>query len=86
MKLLLIAISCMVVVSGPALACRGTDEYPQAYQRLEKSTLSAEKRIQLKEMLDKGQTIHNQGHRDDDKAKRQESLRILDAANKELGK
>ena len=35
MRLLLIAIAGMVVVSGPALACRAVNEYPQAFQRLE---------------------------------------------------
>lgn len=86
MRLLLIAIPCMLVVSGPALACRGTAEYPQAFQRLEKSTLSPEKRSELKQRLDKGQAIHDQGHRDDNKEKRRESLRILDAVTTELGK
>lgn len=85
MRTQLIAIACMAIVSTPALACRGTDEYPQAFQRLEKSTLSPEKRIELKERLDKGKAIHDQGHRDDDKKIRRESLRILDAVKQELG-
>ncbi len=90
MKLLLIAIACMVVVSGPALACRAVDEYPQAFQRLDELTISPERRTDFEERLGKGQAIHDQVIHDesysrDDKEKMRESLRILDGIKAEMG-
>jgi hypothetical protein len=75
----------MIVASAPALACRATGEYPQAFQQLERSTLSQEQRIELKDRLEKGQAIHDQAHRDNDREKMRESLRILDEIKAELG-
>ena len=85
MRLLLIAIACMVVVSGPALACRATDEYPQAFQRLEQLRTSPERRTELEGRLKKGQAIHDKAHRDDDREKMRDSLRILDQIKAEMG-
>ena len=36
MRTLLLAGACILVISGPALACRGTDEFPQAFEQLER--------------------------------------------------
>ncbi len=90
MKLSLIAIAGMVVVSGPALACRAVNEYPQVFQRLEELTISPGQRAELEERLGKGQAIHDQVIHDDsysqgDKEKMRESLRILDEIKQEIG-
>ncbi len=90
MRLLLIAIPCMVVVSGPALACRAVKEYPQAFQRLEELTISPERRTEFEERLRKGQAIHGQvihddSYTQDEKEKMRESLRILDGIKAEMG-
>ena len=78
MKTLLLASACIVVIYGPALACRGTVEYPQAFERLDRSTASANHIKELREQLSQGQAIHEEGHRQGDKGKMAESLRILD--------
>ncbi len=90
MKLLLIAIAGMIVVSGPALACRAVNEYPQAFQRLDELTISPERRTELDERLRTGQAIHGQvihddSYSQDDKEKMRESLRILDGIKAEMG-
>ncbi len=90
MRLLLIAIACMVVVSGPALACRAVNEYPQAFQRLDELTISPERRTEFEERLRKGQAIHGQvihddSYSQDDKGIMRESLRILDKIKAEMG-
>ncbi len=90
MRLPLIAIACMVVVSGPALACRAVKEYPQAFQRLEELTISPERQAEFKERLRKGQAIHGQvihddSYTQDEKEKMRESLRILDGIKAEMG-
>lgn len=90
MKLLLIAIAGMIVVSGPALACRAVNEYPQAFQRLERLTISPERRAALEEGLRKGQAIHDQVIHDNtytesDRKKMRESLRILDEIKQKIG-
>ncbi len=90
MRLLLIAIACLVVISGPALACRAVKEYPQAFQRLEELTISPERQAEFEERLRKGQAIHDQVMHDDsysqdDKEKMRESLRILDEIKTEMG-
>ncbi len=90
MKLLLIAIAAMVVVSGPALACRAVNEYPQAFQRLDELTISPGRRAEFEERLRTGQAIHDQvihddSYSQDDKGKMRESLRILDKIKAEMG-
>ncbi len=90
MRLLLIAIAGMVVVSGPALACRAVNEYPQAFQRLDELTISPERRTEFEERLRTGQAIHGQvihddSYSQDDKEKMRESLRILDGIKAEMG-
>ena len=43
MRTLLIASAFIVVIAGPALACRGTTEYPDTAKKIEQSTLSPER-------------------------------------------
>ncbi len=78
MRTLLLANACILMISGPALACRGTVEFPQAFERLDQSTVSAERMQELRELLSQGQSLHDEGHSQYDGAKIGESLRILD--------
>jgi hypothetical protein len=78
MRTLFLASACVVVISTQALACRGTAEYPQALTRLENADLLSERKTELMEHLRRGQAIHEEGHRQGDKGKKEESLRILD--------
>ncbi len=78
MRTLLLASACMVLIAGPALACRGTAEYPQIFTQLEQSKSSPERVEALMAMLNQGQTMHKEGHRQGDMDKLLTSLRILD--------
>ncbi len=43
MRLLLLTGVCLVLISGSALACRGTTEFPQVNQQLQSATLPTER-------------------------------------------
>ena len=85
MRTLLLAGACIVLISGPALACRGTAEYPQAFKQLEKSNIPSERMKELMEQLSQGQSLHENGHRQGDMGKMGESLRMLDGIRGEIG-
>ncbi len=85
MRTLLLASACILMISGPALACRGTVEFPQAFEQLDQSTVSAERMQELRELLSQGQELHNEGHSQGDGAKMGESLRFLDEVLSEIG-
>ena len=78
MRTLLLASACMVLIAGPALACRGTAEYPQISIQLEQSKSSPERVEALMAKLSQGQTMHKEGHRQGDMGKLLTSLRMLD--------
>ncbi len=78
MRTLLLASACIVVIAGPALACRGTTEYPQISKQLEQSKSSPERVEALMAMLSQGQSMHREGHRQGDMGKLLASLRMLD--------
>ncbi len=78
MRTLLLASACILLISGPALACRGTAEFPQAFEKLDQSTVSAARMREIRELLSRGQSMHDEGHSQGDGAKMGESLRILD--------
>ncbi len=78
MRTLLLASACMVLIAGPALACRGTAEYPQISIQLEQSKRSPERVEALMAMLSQGQTMHKEGHQQGDMGKLLTSLRMLD--------
>ena len=84
MRTLLLASACILMISGPALACRGTDEFPQAFEQLDRSTVSAERMVELRELLSQGQSMHYEGHSQGNGAKLVESLRILDQILSEI--
>ncbi len=78
MRTLLLAIACIVVIAGPALACRGATEYPQISKQLEQSKSSPERIETLMAKLSQGQSMHREGHRQGDMGKLLASLRMLD--------
>ena len=85
MRTLLLAGACIAAISGPALACRGTTEYPQALEQLRQSTIPAERMNELRDQLSRGQAMHEEGHRQGDMGKMGQSLRILDSIKPEIG-
>jgi hypothetical protein len=78
MKTLLLTCACVALVTAPALACRGTAEYPQVAVQLAQSDLPAADKEALAKSLQAGETIHRRGHELDSQDIRQESLKILD--------
>jgi hypothetical protein len=78
MKTLLLAGACAMLISVPALACRGTAEYPELAAQLAKRDLPAEQKDAYGKKLKEGEALHRQGHDRDNKALRDESLKILD--------
>ena len=84
MKLLLLTGACLVLISGSALACRGTTEYPQANQQLQSSTLPRDSLDALIEQLTQGAAMHEKAHQQGDMSKMGESIRILDDVKQKL--
>ena len=85
MKTLLFATACIVVISGPALACRGTTEFPEVFTQLEQSTISPERMDELIQRLSQGQAMHEEGHSQGDGSKMGAALGILDEIKREIG-
>ncbi len=84
MRTLLLASAFIVVMAGPAFACRGTAEYPEIAKQLEQSKSSPERINALTEMLSQGQSMHQLGHRQGDMGKLLTSLRMLDDLKTEI--
>ena len=84
MRLLLLTGVCVVLISGTALACRGTTEYPQVTEQLQGSTLPSERLADLLKQLNLGAVMHEDAHGQGDMGKMGESIRILDAIKRKL--
>jgi hypothetical protein len=85
MKTLLFASAFIVVIAGPALACRGTTEFPEAFEQLEQSNVSEARKNELRDQLGQGQSMHEDGHSQGDMGKMGGSLQTLDEIMKEFG-
>ncbi len=85
MKKLLFSTACIVVISGPALACRGTVEFPEVITQVEQSTISSGRLNELIQRLSQGQAMHEEGHSQGDGSKMGASLGILDEIKREIG-
>jgi hypothetical protein len=85
MRTLLLAGAFIVVIAGPALACRGTTEFPQAFEQLEQSNIPPERKMELGEQLSQGQSMHESGHSQGNMSQMGGSLQILDEILKEIG-
>ncbi len=84
MKYLLLSGLCLVLISGSALACRGTTEFPQVNEQLQSSTLPSERLGALLEQLSLGTLMHDQAHQQGDMSKMGESIRILDDVKEKM--
>ncbi|MFQ6017694.1 MAG: hypothetical protein ACE5KF_05810 [Kiloniellaceae bacterium] len=65
--------------AAPALACRGTTEFPEAFKALEALTVAPERKTDLREQLSQGAAMHEDAHRQGDKEKMSDAIRIFDA-------
>ena len=84
MRLLLLTGVCLVLISGSALACRGTTEFPQVHEQLQSSTLSSERIDALLQQLTQGTAMHEDAHQQGNMSKMGESIRILDDVKKQM--
>ncbi len=84
MRHLLLAGVCLVLISGSALACRGTMEFPQVSGQLQSSTLSPGRLDALLEELTQGAAMHEKAHQQGDMGKMGQSIRILDGVKAKM--
>ena len=84
MRLLLLTGVCLFLISGSALACRGTTEFPQVNEQLQSSTLSLERLDALLDQLSLGTLMHEEAHQQGDMSKMGQSIRILDDVKEKM--
>ncbi len=73
----LIAAAAFLTLTGPALACGGTTEYPETAETLRQSTLTAERKAELEKALTEGRALHDKAHETDDGAMMGQSMQML---------
>ena len=83
--MLVLAIAATVLLAGAALACRGTTEIPDLAARLQSLTLSPARMQELKAEVNRGQSMHEDGHRIGDGSKIGAPLLILDDIKRQIG-
>ncbi len=86
MRTLILAGALIALVTTPAFACRGTAEYPEAAGDIAQSTLTPERKKEILDRLNVGNTLHKQAHREKDMMKMSDSIRILDGIKAQIGK
>ncbi len=86
MRTLILAGVLIALVATPALACRGTAEYPDAADGIAQSTLTPERKKALLDQLSVGNAMHKEAHRENDMMKMGDSIRILDGIKAQIGK
>lgn len=85
MKTVLLACVGVLMVSGPAWACRGTAEFPDVQAKLAMADLPESVRTNYSERLLEGIALHEMGHEEDSMELRLKSLEILDELKIKLG-
>ena len=78
MRTLLLASVCVLLLSGPSLACRALWEYPETIAQLAKAEIPAEKKLSYKQRLDKGWALHEKGRAEKKRSLMIESNKMLD--------
>lgn len=82
-KLSLLIASLLVVISLPALACSGTQEFPKVTEQLnnpafaKQSNVSAAELKMLKQELAEGNALHEEAHKANNKKMMGKSLIVL---------
>lgn len=77
-----LAILLAASLATPALACRGTEDYPSVTARLAAASgLSPERRAALEARLSEGRAMHDRAHAGNDGALMRKSLEVLDEVN-----
>ena len=86
MRTLFLAGVLISLVTTPALACRGTAEFPAVANGITQSTLTPERKKIILDQLNVGNALHMESHREGDMMKMGESIRILDGIKRQIGK
>ncbi len=86
MRTLILAGVLIALATTPALACRGTAEYPEAAADIKQSTLTPQRKKELLDQLRVGNALHEEAHSKGDTMKMGESIRILDGIKAQVGK
>ena len=86
MRTLILAGVLIALVATPALACRGTAEYPEAANDIAQSMLTPERKKELLGQLSVGNALHEEAHRNGDMMKMGQSIRVLDGIKAQIGK
>ncbi len=86
MRTLVLAGVLIALVATPALACRGTAEYPEAANDIAQSTLTPARKKELLDQLSVGNALHEEAHRNGDMMKMGQSIRVLDGIKAQIGK
>ena len=86
MRTLILASVLIALVSTPALACRGTAEFPAVVDSIMQSTLTPERKKELLDQLSVGDALHKEAHREGDMMKMGESIGILDGIKAQIRK
>lgn len=84
MRLFVLTGVFLVLISGSALACRGTTEFPQVNEQLQSSTLPSERLGALLEQLSLGTLMHEEAHQQGDMSKMGQSIGILDDVKEKM--
>jgi hypothetical protein len=86
MKVVFFLGACAVLLTTPALACRGTVEYPEVMALLAKADIPEERKQVLADRLTEGKVLHDKGHDMDSQELRLKSLAVLDEIRVEISK
>ena len=86
MRILIFASVLIALVSTPALACRGTAEFPAVADGITQSTLTPERKKELLDQLSVGDALHKEAHREGDMMIMEKSLGILDGIKAQIRK
>ena len=86
MRTLFLAGVLISLVTTPALACRGTSEFPAVADGITQSTLTPERKKELFDLLGIGNRLHQEAHRVFDTMQMGKSIQILDGIKAQTGK
>jgi hypothetical protein len=85
MNRFVLGICVLSLSAAPALACKGTAEYPATMKLAAQSAVTPEKKQEIMKMLEQGNALHEEGHKADDTAKMKKSMEMLEAIKKQIG-
>ncbi len=76
----------LVAVSLPALACRGSAEFPQALQTLAQAEMPEDQKLNIRARLREAEALHSRGHEEGNGAMMGRALMVLDDVKAKMAK